>query len=108
MPCGEACGGLSLLLHPRSATTCRAEGEQRPGPASGITTPALSRIEGGKANPSWTTVTQILAGPKSRPRRTRRRNPAREALAPAFARVGPSRRQTKRFQRSSDTPIWRA
>jgi transcriptional regulator with XRE-family HTH domain len=27
---------------------------------AGITTPALSRIESGKSNPSWTTVTRIL------------------------------------------------
>jgi transcriptional regulator with XRE-family HTH domain len=29
--------------------------------AAEVTTTALSRIEGGKANPTWTTLTRILA-----------------------------------------------
>jgi transcriptional regulator with XRE-family HTH domain len=30
--------------------------------AADVTTTALSRIEGGKANPTWTTLTRILGG----------------------------------------------
>lgn len=54
-------------IDPKLARALRSLREQRGitqedlAHAADITTTALSRIEGGKANPTWTTLTRILA-----------------------------------------------
>lgn len=61
---------LSAQIDPRLGRALRAFRERQGASQehlaheAGITTPALSRIESGKSNPSWTTVTQILAALK--------------------------------------------
>lgn len=60
----------SAQIDPRLGRALRAFREQQDlsqehlAHEAGITTPALSRIEGGKSNPSWATVTQILTALK--------------------------------------------
>lgn len=62
-PARKTAGGPDPRLGPalRAFRERRGQSQEDLAHYAGITTPALSRIESSKSNPSWTTVISILA-----------------------------------------------